>query len=736
MVAVKRLCKHYRDVWFAMSSFRTAFSILLFFISGSLASAQDWHLADWNARAVVAIKKLGDESDTVAVKIHCQGQAQPDGGDYRIVDEQGEPVPFQLTFHDARRYSLISFRASQPQVDQRFFVYFGNEQAQPGPHQITDSLTLGAGLPQGQWKPQAGLVFSTIHRPEGENPQSVAELEKLIAGSRQQFGAQYQRRVSDGHNPFGPSDYYISLYRGWIKIPKSGTYAFCTASNEASFSFLNGKELIHWPGRHTSERGSHGEFNKAVELSAGLHFLEYYHEEVMLKQVAFLGWSPPGSQPGHFSPIPESVYPQPHTAEVLHYESTNGVVARFEPIVLDSIWPTDRHEGQYTRWQFRVANRQAFPAETKFLWQFGDGQSATGGEAQHVYLSVGQYDVTLAAEAPSVQTTSSWPLNVYEIQHVTHQVKQGRLLEYAEVVVNYDHHQLDVASLRELIFLMMETDLPHEALRIGELFVNRFGQSHPQWESGVRRMMALSALKIGEEGVDDAIANFRASIDDQTPAVERIDSIAQLIVLLGIERNQPELADDFIKQVQQAAKESEKNDEIRAAYRRAINAAGDVALWQGKPREARDFYRRVEVLRGHQIPEQVRAARVGAFPQALREYLDQGNYDAALDIVNQWEDKFATEKIKGHTFFWRGTILSEREQHREAARLLAQSIGLALGASFESEARWRLALCLERLGKSKESQAELAKLVKTGLNDSYVELAREKLKELGESGTQ
>ena len=74
---------------------------------------------------------------------------------------------------------------------------------------------------------------------------------KLIAASKGKDGARWQRRIADGYNPFGSSEYYISIYRGWVRVAKAGPYQFCTVSNKASFSFLDGKPLIHWPGQHT-----------------------------------------------------------------------------------------------------------------------------------------------------------------------------------------------------------------------------------------------------------------------------------------------------------------------------------------------------------------------------------------------------------------------------------------------------------------------------------------------------
>jgi tetratricopeptide (TPR) repeat protein len=697
-------------------------------ITGSRAQSEPWHLAGWNARAVVEIPQpLSDASiDTASVKVLCQRRGKPDGSDYRVLDAAGKPVPFQLMFHDGSRYSLISFQATNPR--QRFFIYFGNPQAQQAPEQVVGDPTPGAGPPKGSWIPRYGLVYTTIQRPEGENPKTVQEMAKLIAGSQAKHGARYQRKISDGYNPFGSSDYYISIYRGWMRIPKAGKYQFCTISNEASFSFLDGKELVHWPGRHTVERGIHGEKNTLVDLSAGLHYIEYYHEEVTLEQMAFLGWRPSGD-PGPFSAIPESIYTAPHAAVVTRYENAQSPLAHFEPVILDTIWPTERHEGQYTRCQFRVGKTPALPEGTTYRWDFGDGLSATGPEVEHVYLALGRYDVTLTAQGPLGTSTTRWPLDVYEMQHVTDEIKEGKLTAYAKSARLYERGKLNAAGLKELAHLLAESGELAEAIQAGNEFVNRFGTTQPQMTPRVRRLMADCTLRLGKGDFDQAIANYQASITKDTPLPEKLDVYARLIRLLGIEREMPKQALDILGQVEEAIKGARVDDEARAAYRRVVIAAGDVQLWHAKPEEARTFYKRAETLSGQFIPSQVRAARIGAFPNAIRDFLAAGNQGAALDTVQRWEETFPTEKVNGHSFFWRGKLLALREQHKDAARYLARAIGLAVGAEFESEARWLLAQSLEKIGRPEDARKELAKLIASGLNDQFSKMAQEKLKQ-------
>ncbi len=113
---------------------RTLLPLLGLSLLASPAFAADpWRLPDWSARAVVKIPTPSAEPgvDAAGVKILCQGRAKADGSDYRVLDAAGKPVPFQLDFHDADHYSLLTFKVDNPK--QRFYVYFGNPKAARAP---------------------------------------------------------------------------------------------------------------------------------------------------------------------------------------------------------------------------------------------------------------------------------------------------------------------------------------------------------------------------------------------------------------------------------------------------------------------------------------------------------------------------------------------------------------------------------------------------------------------------
>lgn len=706
---------------------RVVFSLLLIVLPASAAAP--WHLSGWSARAAVTVAMPRAAAvDCASVKVLLHGRGKADGTDFRVVDSAGKALPFQVTFHDPAHYALITFQCPDPK--ETYFVYFGNAGATLPAERVVVDDKPGAGPAKGGWIPKFGLVYETRVRPRTKdikdetNPMAVAEMATLIEKSPRKLGARQQPRISDGYNPFGSSDYFISLYRGWIHIPKDGTYKFCTASNEGSFSFLDGKELIHWPGRHTSERGARGEKNVAVQLTAGPHYIEYYHEEVTLEQTAFLGWRPSGDD-GPFTAIPEECFPLPHEASVVRYEDAKGPLPTFEPMITDSIWPVERGEGQYTRAKF-IAPKM--PDGTKFTWDFGDGQSAAGTEVEHVYLVADNiYTVTLTCDGPAGKQAVTWPLDVFEIEHVTEQFKEGKPKEYARIVKGYDRGKLDAAVLKELAHLLAEAEEIAAAVQACEEFVKRFPAAERLAASRVKRLLADCQIQTGGN-LEQALANYQVALVKEMPATERLQVLARLIRLLGVDRGEADRAIGVLKQVEEVVKESRLDDDGRKAYRQAVIAAGDALLWANKSADAKKLYDRAEVLRGEPIASQVRAARIGSYPNSLREYITDGNLGAALDLVNEWEETFPTDKLNGQSLYWRGKLLALRGQPAEAAKYLARTVAITTGAPFESEARWLLAQALEQSGKSEEAQRELAKLIRTGINDEFTKRAREKLK--------
>ena len=696
-------------------------------VTASAAEPGPWRLPDWKFRAAIRIVARSDDPDVdaAAVKVLCMGRGREDGADYRVLDAAGASVAYQLVYHDAPRYSWLLFRA--PAGSREAWIYFGNPDAVRPGEQVRAEDRPGAGPPAGDWIPRCGLVLATRARPPGPNPTSADEMAALMAGSGERYGARFQRRISDALNPFGPSDYYISVYRGWIRIPQNGRYWFCTASNEASFSFVDGRKLVHWPGRHTEARGRHGEKNAAVELDAGLHYIEYYHEEVMLQQVAFLGWRPLRGQ-GGFAAIPEEVFVAPYTASVLRYESAGKIEPAFEPRLVDSIWPPERESGQYTRYRF-APKADAAADDVRWEWRFGDGQRAAGREAEHVFLSPGVRSVTLSRTDASGTAAAQWPLRVYEIQHGGRNAAADRYRVYATLVREYDTAALDAESLAEMVHLLAESGNASDTLAAGERFLARFAESeeHRALAAEVHFLVAEAACEAGAES--GASVRYGRSYLDRSDAPEdrKLRILGRLIRLDGVEGRDPDRAREWIARVEELGETARPTADVTAALREAWRQAGEMFLRSDEPGRALAFLARAEEYSRPVLPPEVKAARIGSYDLAVRRAAARGDPDGVLRVVEEWERILPTERARGRTAYWRGRALVAKRAFAEAEPYLRKCIARARGAWFETEARWLLARALTELGRPEQARSERQALIATGIRDSFTEKAAAEL---------
>src|SRR5207237_2087943 len=115
-------------------------------------------------------------------------------------------------------------------------------------------------------------------------------------------------------------------------------------------------------------------------------------------------------------------------------------------------------------------------------------------------------------QGPAGTLTASWPLLVFELEHVTDEFKEGRPKDYAKLARTYDRSKLDETGLRELAYLFAESGEPAEAIVVGKLFEQRFKGAKPMTLARVRRLMADCALRLGQDSLDEASGDYQKSI--------------------------------------------------------------------------------------------------------------------------------------------------------------------------------------------------------------------------------
>jgi PA14 domain len=255
-----------------------------------------WHLKAWTHRQIVriaAVDKDGAINTGEATIDAPAGILRDDGGDIRIFDEAGKPVAAHLVMGEGETSAellkagkLLKVRFAV--MDQRmrvYYIYFGNPKAEPD---------------WGKWSERTGALtletweYKVTRR--NKTPSSFSYMRRTIAAASKMYGSGKRRRIDDGANPFGPSNTFISVYRGLFYASESGTHRFGTDSDDASFLLIDGKLVAQFPGSHNPVGQFTDRRSGYINLDAGIHEITYYHVQAGGGTLARAGWRPPSAR--------------------------------------------------------------------------------------------------------------------------------------------------------------------------------------------------------------------------------------------------------------------------------------------------------------------------------------------------------------------------------------------------------------------------------------------------------
>lgn len=90
-------------------------------------------------------------------------------------------------------------------------------------------------------------------------------------------GSQAVANIDGNGNPFGPDDWYMTIFEGDFTAPVSGNYNFAIDGDDAIELIIDGTVVVGWYGGH----GGAYDFSHSgsIFLTAGVHTIEYRHEE-------------------------------------------------------------------------------------------------------------------------------------------------------------------------------------------------------------------------------------------------------------------------------------------------------------------------------------------------------------------------------------------------------------------------------------------------------------------------
>lgn len=616
-----------------------------------MAAAQErptWWDVRWSYRKLVNVERRGPNR----LWIHLRRGADSGGGDLRVVGPEGEALPFGVIHSRPEGRYLLSFRAAS--TEGFHGVYFGNSAA--------GAVENGA--------PSEGLVLETLAIPRGVGAGDWQQARQAIARASEVYGADFVPNVWHAQNPFGPQENYIAIYRGYLRCPRQGEYGFATVSDHSSFLLVEDELVASWPGPHNIWQGRRGEHSGRIVLPQGRHRFTYIHFAFGQARRCAAAWMPPGQD--WWRIIPPGAFGMPAEASVIECEQLGHALCA------DFAWSPDSYlevgKAQLVKLRFESTSTATDSIVADYRWQFGDGQSASGWRAEHVYLTPGRRSVSLqvstqdgrsASCAKSIEVAPIWDDLDFTDQ------KQQEALALAR---GYDLERLPDSDLLAAWRFFLDAESAEDAFAAATALDRRRDSFGPD---DVHALAMYLAQRYRARGSPAMAEQYLRVAANAVGADDRRRFDARLM-----------LADLWLHEMGRAAEARQEYERIRQELanadaeqrRRALVGIGDAWRRQGNDAEAREAYATAEAKGGF-APAGPRYLLRSAALQQAESHLNSGEADLAeerLDDLTWW---FPTLWLSGHVLRLRAEIELIRGDFRAARREAESAIAVVRDAN-------------------------------------------------------
>jgi TolA-binding protein len=356
------------------------------------AAEAPWHVPRADVRFEVDVASAPSEPRAGVLVTLPDGGVLPRQADISVTDSAGKPLKHEVVWRNPREGLAVVFEARE--AGSRVHVY------------------VSSGAPARRLPGAAsGLAPSLLLYTRNQPDASLEAAHKLPAddppGAEARFGT--VPMIGQMENPWGPDDRYVSYYSGWIKLDRAGRVYLATVSDEGSECRVDGKVVASWPGLHNRNEGRQGQYGSWLDLSAGLHHMEYFHFEVEGAQEANVCWRPPGTA-GDKLPvtIPESAYVRSGSGRVATAAHRDG-----RPLAAIGAWPRNYlwvRDRPVTLVALTAQYTTLHPADTRYTWSLPGGWQAEGRELLWPLEGDFPQEVTLTAAAGKASSKATVPV--------------------------------------------------------------------------------------------------------------------------------------------------------------------------------------------------------------------------------------------------------------------------------------------------------------------------------------
>lgn len=675
----------------------------------ALAASAPWApYAAWKVRRTVGIPPAGKKepqlpgSDCCYVAFPTASFLQPDGRDLRVAIG-GKPAQFKII--DIAYGGFVRLLAAVPKQAQQMHVYYGN----PTASKVPDN-----------WTPRRGLWIETRRYLGGECRTLSGIRQAWAKAAGQRDGAGPAGNVYHGHNPFGPSDNYLTRYTGYFHLPKTATVNFSVGADEIGYIVVEGREVAakkNW-GPMNRRRRYAGE---AIRLDAGLHPIQVYHVERAGPQNIAAAWWMQGMKRGqkykHYQIIPAKAFAPLRHGRLLSYEVQGQALGADFSHSNDGDVPLDvpgLGRRVLTRYVFRDLSRPATRAlQCSPLWDFGDGTTSTARDPSHVYLKPGEYTVTLTLRRGQRSWQVAQKIKVGPGYHRAARRQWDRLRNYYPIVKDYQFDKMATAEIITAARIFEELEKPEEIIAACRVLYER--RKDLDGAALVRHCLLLGRHLREDEGEDgdEGEANARKAVEIFTYAERHTDDIKAKARLAN---EKGDVYYYFLNDLAAAQKEYTKtlttyakatDNQVRLAQIRL----GDVYRTKGDAAAARRAYERATGLPTGNISEAVSAARRGSFPRTVEDYLRRKLLKEALKELGHWEWEFPLARLDGYSSLLRAKVALAQDNRKEAIKQSEELLRVNKDSEYADDILLFLTALHQRAGQLDKALAAASRLL-------------------------
>ncbi|MFW6162264.1 MAG: tetratricopeptide repeat protein [Planctomycetota bacterium] len=624
--------------------------------------AESWQAyRAWRVRRTVSIPAPKKDAPTLPgldccyVEFPTATYLAPGGRDLRVT-VAGEEAPFKVM--DIRRDGLVRLAAPVPAGAKQMRVYYGNPKAR-----AVDR----------SWSPERGVWLET-RRFAGGNPKTLSGIRAAWAKAERD-GRGPVAQIFHGLNPYGPSDNYLSLYTGWLLVPKDTTVRFSVIADDVAHLLVDNRPVAAKtkPGRMPRRKRFAGE---PVALEQGAHVIQMYHYEASGRQAAGAAWWMPGMKRGkkhlHYKVIPASAYAPLRYGKLTSYEVQGQPVgADFKYVNAGDVLVANDRAQMVVRIEFRDTSRPANRAlQCQPRWEFGDGTTSEARDPNHVYLKPGDYKVTLSLRRGGQAYQVTQTVIVGPGWQRTSRRQWDKLAQYYPLIEDYQWAEMPSDHLVVAARIFEKLEKPEQIIAVCQALFER--QSQLDDATFVHHATLLARhLREVEGKATEALAVLtaaqRRAKDPKTQA--RLTNQKGDIYFYYLE--------DLEKALAQYTRTLKVYGEADATQARLAQIRiGDVYRSRGDAKAARAAYERAAAMPVADRSEAVESARRGSFSRSVEDYTRRKLFDEAHEALDSWAWEFPADRLVGFMSLLRARLALAEGKPEEAAKQADQLLGV------------------------------------------------------------